>query len=502
MLIKIILHIFNKNKTIISLVTYINPTYIELPEVNDAVKRFLTFTDRSTAYQVSKLKQNYRWKQSDPEGFKNRIDQLKADSVKTLIFTKNGIPCTYSGLVKDLNTRFGWSLNDGSLIKPDEPRMIPWAKEPEHKARYYQIEAVEALIKARHGAVEIPTGGGKSMILLELSKRNPVQQVIVTPSKNITKQLYNEYVERFGKKYVGMYGGGKKDIGKLFTICVAHSLAQMKEGTKEWDYFSKTKQLSIDESHVIPASTFEAFCTGLLKDAYWRYFVSATQIRTDGSEMILKGITGPVVYRKTFKDLVEEGYLARPKFKVIRVGAMPNPNDFDINEETRKQFYLNSNINRITAEIAAKMVNNDKQVLILIDEFRQFDMLKNYMTIPFEFAHGGASQDAKEFLPEQYWKSDVEDLVEKFNNGKIGCLIGTSAISTGVDIRPTKCLINLQGGTSEIKVKQGIGRGTRIVPGKTDFFVVDFLVDGSKSMERHLRERVSVYEELGEVDQF
>jgi len=88
------------------------------------------------------------------------------------------------------------------------------------------------------------------------------------------------------------------------------------------------------------------------------------------------------------------------------------------------------------------------------------------MSIPFTFVHGGASDDAKQFLPQKYWKCDVEAAVKDFNEGKIQCLIGTSAISTGVDLLPVGCLIYLQGGTSEIKVRQAIGRGTRIIPGK------------------------------------
>jgi superfamily II DNA or RNA helicase len=57
-------------------------------------------------------------------------------------------------------------------------------------------------------------------------------------------------------------------------------------------------------------------------------------------------------------------------------------------------------------------------------------------------------------------------------------------------------LIYLQGGTSEIKVRQAIGRGTRIVPGLTDFWVVDFNVVGSDAMERHFQTRLEYYQDM------
>ena len=75
-------------------------------------------------------------------------------------------------------------------------------------------------------------------------------------------------------------------------------------------------------------------------------------------------------------------------------------------------------------------------------------------------------------------------------------LIGTSAISTGVDLKPVGCLLYLQGGTSEVQVKQGLGRATRVVPGKKDFWLVDFKVMGSPKMERHLDTREEFYREF------
>ena len=97
---------------------------------------------------------------------------------------------------------------------------------------------------------------------------------------------------------------------------------------------------------------------------------------------------------------------------------------------------------------------------------------------------------------------EASEAIEKFNTGAVKLLIGTSAVSTGVDLKPTQCLIYMQGGISEIKVKQAIGRGTRMgVPGKKDCWVVDFIVMGSKTLERHAMARKEMYEELiGEVD--
>lgn len=485
---------------------FLNPSVIILPEDNEKVKSFLTFTDRQVKYQISKLKQNYRWKNSSPDSFESRLDELKQNEKRSLFFVdkESGLPCTYSGLWKDLSNYFGWSLKKIDASNNDS-KVFPWSVAPP-EMRYYQKDAVEALINARHGAISLPTGAGKSLIILNLCKELGLKTVVVTPSKAITNQLYKDFVQFLGKKWVGKYGDGKKELNKLITICVAQSLVRLKEDTDDWNFFNEAKVLIWDESHTTPADTFDKVCIGVLKNCLYRFFLSATQIRTDGSELLLRGITGPIVYAKEFKELVEEGFLKRPVFKIFNVPSIGYSYN-NIDEETRYNLYLNPNVNKLAAEIAHKAVNlAGRQTVIIIDEFKQFMAIKNYLTLPFEFVHGGASdredasgQKLKDYLPEEYWESDIEGAVKRFNNGETKLLIGTSAISTGVDLKPVGCLIYLQGGLSEIKVKQAIGRGTRKHSNLEDFWVIDFKVNGSPAMERHANERIGIYNTMGEL---
>lgn len=487
---------------------YVNPTLIRLPEYNESVRRFLTYSDRQVMYQISKLKKNIRWRAGDPDGFTKRMDALKQEMNRCLAFPDPENPgqyCTYSGLRQDLENLMGWKTAD-AVRDIGQVKTIPWANKP-HELRYYQKEAVEALEAIGHGGIELPTGAGKSLIIAQLCKNTPVQTVIVTPLSAITHQLYKDFVSWFGVKFVGKFGDGKKQIGKMFTLCVAHSLTRLKPGTPEWEFFSKAKTVIWDESHTTGAETFEQVCAGPLKDVPRRFFVSATQMRTDGSEQLLRGITGPIVYRKDFQELVDQGYLKRPTFKVFNV-PLVGFSSSDIKTEQRNQLYLNHHVNQLAADIAQKAIKlANRQTVIIIDEFKQFMALKNYIHEPFEFVHGGANdrEDAsgvrlRDYLPEQYWDSDAEGAIQRFNEGKTKLLIGTSAISTGVDLRPVGCLIYLQGGLSEIKIKQAIGRGTRVVENlPKDFWVIDFKVVGSPAMTRHADQRMEIYRGMGEV---
>ena len=339
---------------------------------------------------------------------------------------------------------------------------------------------------------------GKSYLITELCKRLGLKTIVMTPSASITDQLYREFLLRFGPKRVGKYGDGSKKTDKLFTICTGQALTRLEPGTKEWDDLSKALVYICDESHTVPCATFEKVCMGVAATAPYRFFVSATQMRNDGSGMVLNGIAGPIVYEKAFRDLVQQKFLAEPIVKIFHVPCAQGTCDDDVMIETRQQLYLNPHVNSLTGQITEKAVKlANRQVVILIDEFKQFLALKNYLTIPYEFVHGTPSKEEKERLPEEYWKCDVEASVKRFNDGECKVLIGTSAISTGVDLKPVGCLIYLQGGTSEIQVKQSLGRGTRVIEGlKYDFWVVDFKVMGSPKMERHLNTREEYYREF------
>jgi DNA repair protein RadD len=479
-----------------------NPTRLYLPTDEDSVKRALSFVDKGVGFQISKLKKNFRWKNSDPLSFQQRLDELKEQQTRSLLmYDEDGKPYTYSGLAYHLHSIFKWNL-ESKVELDDQSKIIPWQKEP-FEMRPYQKESVERLLKARHGAISIPTGGGKSLILLNLCKRDPRKTLIVTPLTNITTQLYDDFLKYFGKKYVGMYGDGKKDTDKLFTVATAQSLTRLEQGTEEYSDLEKIEVLMFDESHATPADTFESVCMGLARNAKCRYFTSATQLRTDGSELLLKGITGPVVYSKQFSELVDEGYLAKPVTKIFRVKTGSNRYD-DPKTETRNNLYLNPNVNELAAVLANKAVSvAGRQTVILIEEFRQFNALYPHIKVPFEFVHGGVTtKETKDLVPTDYWKTDPRGAVERFNKGETKLLIGTSAISTGVDLQPVGCLIYMQGGISEIKVRQAIGRGTRIPRGsdKKDFWLIDFMVTGSSTLERHCNERIEIYKDMGDVE--
>lgn len=342
------------------------------------------------------------------------------------------------------------------------------------------------------------TGLGKSLIILNLVKRLGQKTVVMTPSVSIARQIYDEFVEAFGTRYVGAFYDSKKQSNKKIVVSVAASLARVSAEGESNEHFKNLSSATVfiaDESHTCPAKTLEDVCHRLLGKAPYRFFFSGTQIRGDGLDLLLKGITGPIVFRMTVKEGVEQGFLSKPIFHMVGVKSQAFLDSHDANEMTRTHLFYNPHVNKVAAAIANKSVSVlNHPVLILVDEFEQFAHLLPHLKHKVAFAHGGVTKDNSKYIPAEYHKSDPNALVEQFNNLEIPILVGTSCISTGTDIRSVKTIIFLMGGKSETQIKQSVGRGTRLFEGKKDFKFYDFDVANIPMVHRHATERVMIYD--------
>ena len=477
------------------------PSLVQIPQLDgiqlDSLRQSLSYTDKKAVFTYNKFKKNGHWflSKNGAEAYEERLLELKNDSKKSLLFQNDdGTFWTYSGLAEYLSGKLRQPAV--SKIEYPKPKMIPWKQLPTHSMRPYQSQMVDKLMEARHGGIEVATGLGKSLSILHLVKNYGLKSIVMAPSVSIAKQLLKDFKAAFGIKYVGQFFGGKKEYKKKFVIAVGASLTRVEPETEAWKYLSQTEVFVADEAHLCPATTLVKVCFGLMESSPYRFFFSATQMRNDGLDLLLQAITGPIVFKMSARDGVDEGFLAKPIFSMVSLeSANPYRSD-DPNAMTRKHLLYNPYIAEYIARIANLMAKNNKPTLILIDEVEQFGTIFPYLNYKTGFAHGPLNEDNKVKVPEPFWKSDNTKLVQDFNDNKLPILVGTSCISTGTDTKAVEFLIYWQGGKSEIKVKQAIGRGTRIVPGKKVFQVLDFDVVNIRPLHRHAMERRKIYNDL------
>jgi superfamily II DNA or RNA helicase len=483
------------------------PTKVRIPkaDVSDIqlqqLKAGLTYTNKTAVFELSRLKKQARW--MTEEEYQEKQDTLKAQTKVCLLFEDPNDYWTYSGLAQFVSGTLRQSIQNN--IQYPDPQLLPWDNEPPFAMRAYQEEICDKLLQCKHGGVSVGTGLGKTLALTHLVKRLGLKTVVMAPSKSIADQIYDDFVKFFGKKRVGKFYDGKKDVKKQILVCTGQSLTRVEEG-EIWSKLQEVQVFIADESHQTPAATFKKVCLGPLAAAQYRFFFSATQMRNDGADILLEGITGPIVYDMTVRQGVDQGFLAKPIFHMY---FAPSNGDYDKDDPqlmTRKHLYFHPKVTAHAAKLANQAATAGLPCLILVDEVEQFTKLLPHLRFAPGFAHGPLAEN-KARVPQEFWESDPNDLVQKFNDGKIPILVGTSCISTGTDIKAVKFLIYLKGGKSEIEVKQGIGRGTRLVPGKTVCHVIDYWVksptaellknDGKWwTVGAHAKERKAIYNDL------
>lgn len=466
-----------------------SPVKLRIEDITDAelqsLKKLLTYKDKTVEYEIKKTKNSY-WmmNQLGPERMAELLEEKKRNLWKTILYVDETGIWTLSGL-KDLiiqNFKYATFKND---VEYPEFKLIPWATKPPYSPLKPQQQCIDSFLANSHSRASVATGVGKTFIAVMMAKLTGLPTIIATPSASIARQFYSELTEYFGKQKVGLFGDGKKEVGKHILVAINKSLGMVKD-PEIAEKLKNYKVLISDESHGTPSDTNEYWVTGSCAHIPYRWFLSATQVRNDGKDLILDGITGPEVFEYSIQQGISDGFLAKLNFKIFDVWSHSDysnrNNTVKLNQE---HIYKNPQITQLVAQLANTALDADMPVLILIDEIMQESALKGLIKHEYAFAEG---------------KADTYQMCKDFNSGKVKCIIGTSAVSTGTNFKPLKLTINWQGNASEVKVKQGpIGRSTRIDKNKTECTIVDFRITNVPTLERHADTRISIYEEIAPV---
>lgn len=461
----------------------------------------LTYINTSISFQIKNHSKNVWWKHRDPITYQEKMEELQSKLENCLLNHDGENYWIRPGSIPYIDIPY----EIVSKIHYPDFKPITWKSKPEFEPFGYQKQAVEALMNIKHGNISLPTGAGKSLILLLLTKHMGLDTVVVTPSQSIFNELFTEFEKRLGKNMVGGYGDGKKDITKKITIAIGKSLTMLKPGTNAYEFFKNKQVMIVDESHGFASEQLNEVCHGVLSEVPYRMFASATQTRNDGSKKLLESIIGQNVLEMDLEQAINGGYLCPLKFAILSTTSPDTRYIDDPIKCKRAHFLYNLNLASLISNIAnSSWEQKQESTLILVEELRQIEMLKKLMKVPFGYVHSASKKNASEFGLEAV---DLQEQVDKFNNGEIKVLIGTKAIATGTNLYPVHNCINWMGGSSEIVTKQGpVGRSTRkleiskynhLHKPKICAMIYDFRIKGVPILEKQLMKRVDFYKESG-----
>lgn len=485
-------------------VTILTPTISVVNEASalevSQLKELSKFKNTSVGYLI-RQHQNKVWLKKNKPDVWNAINRDLASKYEGTVLSEfNGKLLIKTGFLPYLEG-VKVEVLENKIVYP-EPKEIPFKKPLPFELYPYQKESVEKLIKEKHGNVELSVGLGKTAILMTVVQRLGLRSVIGVPSRAIFNEIVEKCQFHFGESEVGYIGDGKKKIGKRIMVCISKSLSMLKKGTPEYEDISSRDVIALDEGHLWASETLDDTCTGVFKNIPYRFFVTGTLERGDGTLKILQSLVGKTVMEMNTKQGIEQGFLCPLEFRIIKTFSSLNVSYKDPNKMRRVHFLNNKNIAEEIAKICNREGSLGKGTLVLVDELSQIPLLTKLLAFPYSIAHGNTTDKEDQ---EKYGiaKCDVKKSIEDFNTGKSLVLIGTSCVQTGCNIF-SHITCSWLGGSSIVEHKQGpIGRSVRdlnnsqyakLRPPKDKCVIYDFDIPEQAS---GLKKRLSIYKETG-----
>ena len=324
--------------------------------------------------------------------------------------------------------------------------------------------------------VEIPTGGGKSLILGTFIKEAldtyPGTRIVcLAHVPELLSQNYSELIGFWPDAPAGIYSAklGKRHIQAQVLYAGIQSIHRKAYNLQRVDI------VIVDEAHLIPRSSntmYRRFLAELqqINPNLKVIGLSATVFRMD-SGMLHRGdgaIFDDICYSVNIRELIRDGYLSRPISKSATAQIDTSQVGTAGGEFIQKQLEAAATspeaVNAIADEIVANAEGRNG-ILIFGCGVQHSTMLRDAMRerdISCEAIFGDTPN------------AERSQIINMFKQRKIRALASMGVLTTGFNARHVDMIGLARATKSRGLFIQIVGRGTRLFPGKTDCLVLDF----------------------------
>ena len=339
------------------------------------------------------------------------------------------------------------------------------------KLRSHQASTLNRMSYHKKGQVIVPTGGGKTMCMIEDVKREIKQAdyrrtfVVVAPRILLAQQLCEEFLEQItGVNVLHVHSGETHHTSttkpeKIKTFCIYplhlhtiifttyHSLHRIQEADINVD------SIYFDEAHNSTAKNFFPSVEHYSAEAKRCYFFTATPKHSLTINKV--GMNDAYVYGKVIVNipapkLVKEGYILPPKMLVKTI----NVAEEDVNECQ----HIMDTIDEISVKKVLICARSTKQIIKLIDQtnFTQELASRDYSCM-YITAKTGAYIDGKKVNRDTFFdtlNTWGKDATKRF------VVLHHSILSEGINVKGLEAAIFLRN-MDIIGLSQTIGRVIR-----------------------------------------
>ena len=339
------------------------------------------------------------------------------------------------------------------------------------KLRSHQATTLNRMLHHKKGQVIVPTGGGKTMCMIEDVKREIKQAdyrrtfVVVAPRILLAQQLCEEFLEQItGVNVLHVHSGETHHTSttkpeKIKTFCIYplhlhtiifttyHSLHRIQEADIDVD------TIYFDEAHNSTAKNFFPSVEHYSAEAKRCYFFTATpkhSLTISKPGMNDCYVYGKVIVNIPAPKLVKEGYILPPKMIVKTI----NVAEEDVNECK----HIVDTIDEISVKKVLICARSTKQIIKLIDQtnFTQELASRDYSCM-YITAKTGAYIDGKKVDRDTFFdtlNTWGKDATKRF------VVLHHSILSEGINVKGLEAAVFLRN-MDIIGLSQTIGRVIR-----------------------------------------
>lgn len=360
---------------------------------------------------------------------------------------------------------------------------------PKFQLRDYQEEAVSAIVKERgpltgKGLVQIPTRGGKTVVMAAAIERLRLPTLVLVQSQLLLDQTVALFRDALGIR-VGRVGSGVWDPGPV-TVASCQTLARRAKDEETQELFRSFDVVFFDEVHHLSGPVWR----GLLEeiDAFCKIGFSATIYLNTGKEapkgsIWVRATTGPILAKREVSDLIRAGWLVQPWIELVRVDG-PKIEGEGWSTIYRRGIVEHPGRNAAVVDAAVRHHEAGLQVLVVADQVDHTHALTAKLQdlgVRAEAVVGTTSA------------ADRRALIRDYKAREIQALVGT-VFGEGVDLPAIEAVVNAEGGKSKIAAMQRF-RCLTPADGKDTAILTDFMDLHHPLLARHSRERLGIYRE-------
>jgi DNA repair protein RadD len=365
--------------------------------------------------------------------------------------------------------------------------------------RDYQQAAVDAAINhiRKHTTsccLDLATGAGKSLvaanIAMQINAISGKKTLVLAPSKELVEQNFEKYVAYGNKASFYSASVGIKSTRHDVVFGTPLSVLNGIDG-----FTSGFAAVVIDECHGVTNTMRQIIGNMRVANPNLRAIgMTATpyrlgdgyiyQLGLDGKPMPTETISqnpdklpffAKLVYRVSTRELIDRGFLTMPEF--YSGGVHYGGNELVLN--SRGQFdaaqvaEVFEGKGRLTADIVADAVSRSQQGLGVM-----------FFAASINHAHEiveSLPADQTALVTGETGKKERAQILKDFKSGSLRYLVNVSVLTTGFDAPNVGTVAILRATESPGLMLQIIGRGLRLLDGKSKVMILDY----AENLERH-----------------